>query len=172
MKTELKYGVLFAGVVVVYVMIEHFLGFNTTRHDIGQYTRLMGILAPIIGIFFGIREKRNKDLNGVMTFGQGVKAGFWVALIQTTITTAWFLLYGNVINPEFMDTILAFEESTMIAAGVPEATITQELDRMRSMFAFPTLQIFEEVLGISYGVFFAAIFSFFLRSKPAAPAGV
>ena len=36
MKTEVRIGVLFSGIVVVYVMIEHVLGWNTTRHDIGQ----------------------------------------------------------------------------------------------------------------------------------------
>ncbi|MBI1806140.1 MAG: DUF4199 domain-containing protein [Ignavibacteria bacterium] len=166
MKTEIKYGVIFAGIVVLYVLTEHFLGFNTTRHDIGQYTRYAGVLVPILGILFGIREKRKKELNGIMTFGQGVKTGFWIALIQTTITTLWFLLYANVINPGFLDTMLEFERSTMAAAGTTEASIIQQLDQKRTFFAFPTFQIFQEGLGIAYGVLFAAMFSFFLKRKP------
>ena len=98
MKTEVKYGVLFALIVVVYVLLEHFLGINTTRHDIGQYSRLAGGLVPILGIFFGIRSKRNHELNGVMTFGQGVKTGLLIAVIQTTLTTIWFLFYSTFID--------------------------------------------------------------------------
>ena len=168
MKTEIRYGVFFALIVVVYVMIEHLLGFNTTRHDIGQYSRFAGILVPIIGVFFGIKAKREKDLNGIMTFRQGVKAGVIVAVVQTTITTLWFLLYGEIINPEFMDTMLEFERTKMLADGMTESAVTEQLAAMRTMFAPPNLQIFQELIGIAYGSLFAAIFSAFLKKKSAA----
>jgi hypothetical protein len=164
MKTEIRYGIIFALIVVVYVMIEHFLGFNTTRHDIGQYTRLAGVLVPILGIFFGIRAKR-QELNGRMIFGQGVKTGFLIAVIQTTITTLWFWFYGTVVNPQFMDTMLEFERAKMAAAGTDANTIATGIARMKSLYSTPTLQIFQEVLGIVYGTVFALIFSFFLRTR-------
>ena len=166
MKTELKYGVIFAGIVAVYVMAEHFLGINTTRHNIGQYTRLAGVLVPILGIFFGIRAKR-RELAGNLTFGQGVKSGFLIAAIQTTITTFWFWLYGTVINPQFLDTMLEFERSTMIAAGQSASEIAAKAARTRAFFSFPILQTFQELFGILYGVVFALVFSAFLRKRKA-----
>lgn len=165
MKTEVKYGVLFAAIVIVYVMIEHFLGLNTTRHDIGQYSRLAGVIVPILAIFFGIKAKRDKELNGVMTFGQGVKTGFLIAVIQTTLTTIWFLFYSTVINPEYLDTMLAFEGSQMLAAGTPEGVIAADVESKRAFFRVPYFQIFQLVLGIAYGVVIAVVVSFFLRTK-------
>lgn len=165
MKTEVRFGVLFGLLVVVYVLIEHVLGFNTTRHDIGQYSRLMGVIVPFVGIFFGIRQKREKDLGGYMTWGQGVKTGFQIALIQTTITTLWFLLYGNVINPDFMDTMLAFERSKMAAAGTSDAAIAQQVEQIRSMYAVPGFQVFQMIAGIVSGVIAAMIFSAFMKKK-------
>ncbi len=165
MRTELKYGVMFAGIVVVYVMLEHLLGINTTRHDIGQYSRLAGVLVPIVGIFFGIKAKRDKELNGTMRFWQGVKIGFLIAVIQTTLTTLWFLFYGRVINPQFFDSMLEFERSRMIAAGTAESIVSATIAGKRAFLAVPKFQVFQEVLGISYGVVFAAIFSAFLRTK-------
>jgi hypothetical protein len=58
------------------------LGVNITRHDIGRYTRLAGALCPSLLLFFGIREKRNKELHGIMTFGQDVETGLMMAVIQ------------------------------------------------------------------------------------------
>lgn len=165
MKTELKYGVLFAAIVIVYVMLEHFLGFNTTRHDIGQYTRLAGVIVPIVGVFFGIKAKRDNELNGVMTFGQGVKTGFLIAVIQTTLTTIWFWFYSTVINPQFLDSMLAFERSQMLAAGTSPAVIEADAESKRAFFRVPYFQIFQLVLGIAYGVVIAVIVSFFLRTK-------
>lgn len=165
MKTEIKYGVLFAGIVVIYVLIEHVLGINTTRHDIGQYTRLAGILVPILGIFFGIRAKRKNELSGTISFGQGVKTGFIIAVIQTTLTTFWFWFYGTIINPQFLDTMLAFERGQMLAAGIAPDIINASVEAKRAFFTVPKFQIFQEVLGISYGTLFAAIFSAFMRTR-------
>src|SRR5687768_12658197 len=129
MKTEIKYGVLFAAIVAVYVMIEHFAGVNTTRHDIGQYTRFGGVLVPVLGVFFGIRAKR-AELGGTLTFGQGVKTGALVAVIQTTLTTIWFLFYATVVNPTFLDTMLEFERTKMAAAGMSESDLTTGVNSM------------------------------------------
>ena len=164
MKTEFKYGVLFAGIVVVYVLLEHLLGLNTTRHDIGQYTRYAGVLVPVLGVFFGIRAKR-KELGAELTFLQGVKTGFLIAVIQTTITTFWFWFYSTVINPQFLDTMLAFERTQMLAEGKPDVAINSELQHMRSFFRVPRFQIFQEIFGIAYGVIIAVIVSFFMRTK-------
>jgi Protein of unknown function (DUF4199) len=147
MKTEVKYGVLFAAIVVVYVMIEHLLGVNTTRHDIGQYTRLAGVIVPILAVFFGIKAKRDKELNGVMTFGQGVKTGFLIAVIQTTLTTIWFWFYSTVINPEYLDTMLAFERSQMLASGTPEGVIAADAESKRAFFSRPVFPDFPVAIG-------------------------
>ncbi len=165
MKTEITYGVLFAGIVVVYVLAEHALGLNTTRHDLGQYTRFAGVLVPILGIFLGIKEKRSLQLPEVLTFGQGMRTGFLIALIQTSLTTLWFLAYSNLVNPQFLDTMLEFERASLQSAGTPEGVIVRQISEKRAFFAFPTLQIFQECFGIAYGVFFAGIFTFFLRRR-------
>lgn len=89
MKTELRFGILFGSIAIAYVLVEHVLGFNSTRHDIRQYTRLAGVLIPVLGIFFGIKAKRDSELSGALSFGQGVRTGFLIAVIQTTITTIW-----------------------------------------------------------------------------------
>lgn len=165
MRAAIRYGVIFAVLVVVYVMVEHFLGFNTERHDIGQYTRLAGVLVPIIGVFVGIRATR-REQGGTITFGTAFKAGAVVAVVQTTLTTTWFWLYGTVINPRFMETMLEFERSKVITAGGSEAAAAESVAQLASMYAFPNLQLFQEAFGIAYGVVFAAIFAVALRTRP------
>ncbi|MGH9970192.1 MAG: DUF4199 domain-containing protein [Pyrinomonadaceae bacterium] len=165
MKTELKYGLIFSLVVVVYVMIEHALGFNTTRHNIGQYTRLGGVLVPIVALFLGIKEKRNKELNGRLTFGQGVKTGVLIAVIQTTLTTLFFFVYGNIINPDFLPTLLEFERTKMSSGGYPEAEISAQLERLKAMYSLPVQPIFQMMIGISYGFVLSLLFSALLKRK-------
>jgi hypothetical protein len=164
MKTEVRYGVIFAVIVIVYVMIEHFLGLNTVRHDIGEYTRLAGIIVPIIGVFAGIGSKRN-ELGGNMTFGQGFKAGLIVAVVQTTITTLWFWFYSSVVNPQYLPTMLDFERARMVASGASSADIDARLASVTSMYSSPRMQIFLELVGIAHGAVSAAISAALLRKK-------
>lgn len=161
--TEIRYGAIFAGVVVVYVMLEHFLGFNTTNHAVGQYSRLGGVLVPILGVLFGLIAKR-REL-GFLTFGQGIKSGFVIAVTQTTLTTIWFLIYPNLINTEFYSTLLAFERQKLIARGMPEPDIESWIGTLRWMFSFPVQPIFQMIVGVAYGVVFAGVFSLILRRK-------
>jgi hypothetical protein len=169
MKTEFKYGVIFAVIVIVYTIVEHFLGLNTVRHDIGQYTRLGVILVSIIGVFAGITAKRN-ELGGNMTFGQGFKAGLVVAVVQTTITTLWFWFYGSVVNPQYLPTMLEFERARMVASGASPTDIDARVASVTSMYSSPRMQIFLEVFGVAYGAVFAAIFAALLRKKKSASA--
>jgi hypothetical protein len=164
-KLETRYGVLFAFVVIAYVMVEHFIGINNTRHDIGEYSRFAGVLAPIIGIFFAIKAKRDKAPGGLLTMKRGIKAGTIVAIVQTTITTAWFTLYGNVINPTFLSSLLEYEKNKMLVAGTGAAAIEAKLNQMQTLYSLPVQPIFQEAFGITYGIVFAVIFSLFLKRR-------
>ena len=168
MRTELKYGLMFGFAVIAYVMVEHFMGFNTVRHDIGEYTRLGGIVIPLVALFFGIREKRNRDLMGHMTLVQGVKAGVLIALVQTTLTTVFFLLYAEFINPDFLNTVIEYQRAKMAQAGALENEIKAAVDQIRTMYSVPLQPVFQMTIGLLYGTVFSAIFSLFLRKEPAA----
>ncbi len=154
---EIKYGIAFALIVVAYVILEHFLGLNTTNHAVGEYSRFGGVLVPILGILFGLIAKR-REL-GWMTIGQGVKSGFIIALAQTTLTTIWFLIYPNLINPEFYSTMFAHEAQKLAAQGLAPSEIEASLTMLRWMFSFPVQPIFQMLFGVAYGVFFAIVFS-------------
>jgi hypothetical protein len=164
MKTELKFGVGFAAAVMVYVLIEHVLGFNTTNHETGQYSRLIALIFPILATYYGIRAKRDNQF-GSLTFGEGVKAGFLIALIQTTLTTLWFLFYAAVVNPEFLETLIRFERSRMAAAGAIEPEIAPKIEQLRWMYSLPVMPIFQMAAGTAFGTIWAVVFSWFLQKK-------
>lgn len=169
MKSELRYATGFAVLTVVYTLIEHFLGFNTFNHRVGQYTRLAGIVFPIAAVYLGIRARRGEcEAGSSFTFLRGLRAGFLVAVFLSVFTSLWFLLYGNVINPDFLGTLLDFEKTRMIDAGTPVAEVDASIDQLRTMYSFPVQPLVQTLLGIAYGTFFAAVFSIFMRRKASA----
>lgn len=164
MKTELKFGAAFAGALIVYVLIEHLLGFNTTRHDIGQYSRMLEWLFPILGTYYGIRQKRT-DQFGVLTYGQGVRTGLLVSLILAALAALWALLYLAAINPEFLDTLIRFERSSMAAAGAIEPEIAPTIERLRWIYSLPVMPIVYLIAATAVGTLSALVFSWFLQKK-------
>ncbi len=166
MNSELRYAAGFAALTVAYTMVEHVLGFNSVNHEVGQYTRLAGIVFPVAAVYLGIRSRRAQRADGSpFTFVSGLRTGFIVALVLSVITALWFLLYGNVINPEFLGTLLEFEKDRMIAAGTPEAEVAANIDRLRTMYSFPVQPVVQTLLGVAYGTFFAAVFAILMRRK-------
>ena len=166
METETRYALGVQVVVIVYTMIEHFLGFNSANHAVGQYTRLAGVLFPLVAIFLGMRAKRREQEPGsAFTFGRGLRTGFLTAAILSLLSALWFLFYGNVVNPDFLPTLLEFERDRMIASGADPAGVAAAIDRLRTMYSYPVQPVVQTVLGIVYGTFFAAVIALLMRRK-------
>lgn len=165
MKTEIKYG-LYTGLgICLWTLAEHVLGFNSTRFQIGQFTRVFGIILPIVMITLGIRDKRNIDLKGRLELKEGVKSGVWISVISGAITAIFFLIYGSVINPEYLDRLMIFEKSKMIGQGIPENEIGPKLEAMRTMNTFPVQPLFQLFGSIISGLAISIIGSSMLKKK-------
>ncbi len=168
MKIEIKYGLYTALGVCLWKMAEHFLGFSTTRLEIGQFTRVFLILLPIVMIILGIREKRDFDFKGELDFYDGIKCGVLIAVVFGAITAVFFLVYQTYINPDYVERLVEFERSRMIGDGIAEKDIAAKIDAMKTMNSFPALVIFQFVGSIVSGLAIAIIGSLILRKKSVA----
>jgi membrane protease YdiL (CAAX protease family) len=165
LKTEIKYALLSAIALVIWVSAEHLLGFNTTKMEIGQYTRPIIAIAAFVFLFFGIREKKNKEFNGQLTFMQGLKTAFFISLFYALLQGIWFAIYGQVINPDYAALSLQFKEKQLIAEGkTPQ--ITDELAMTKMIFGNALLQfaffIFSTTIVDTVA---GAIMTLFLKTK-------
>ena len=166
MRTEVKFGIILGVGICVYTLIAHLLGFYTNNIQIGKYGDVAITLLPVVVLFLAIREKRN--LNGSLTLWQGIKTGLLVALISFPISTTFLWIYHHYINPQWLANIIAYEQESMMRAGVSAGEISSRLDRLRaggSDFA----QIVGGLIGtLILGLILSLIFSLILRRKRAA----
>jgi hypothetical protein len=164
-----KYGVIALIISIVWTLIEHVLGWNTTKHEIGQYARLLGSIVFYILIFVAIYETR-KQQGGSLSFGEGFKAGAIVSIIYSLGIAAWYALYGEVINTQYKPTLTAFERSKLDAAhATPDmiAAKMKEVDMSSggSLLSYCLLIVFMMLFGLVIAAIAALIFK---RSKRAA----
>lgn len=115
-------------------------------------------------IYFGVRNYRNKQLGGKITFGKAFRTGALIALVASTIYTVVGLLYYYVFVPDFVDVYVGH-----VLKNTPPAELqakTAEMASFKEMYKNPLFAIlitYSEVLPIGLVVSLAS--ALFLKKK-------
>lgn len=165
-RIEIKYALFSAAVLILWTLLEHFLGLNTTNFRAGEFTRLTIPVVVLIFLFLGTREKRNKEFNGELTFWQGLKTVFFLSLFYAVLQGFWFEIYSTLINPGYAALTLHYQETKLVAEGKTPQEIADRIAFARKIFDGGFMQ---------YGFFFlsttiintaiGAIMTLFLRRQ-------
>lgn len=116
-------------------------------------------------IFFGIRSYRNKELDGIISFGQAFKVGFFISLVASTLYVVLWLFYYYLFVPEFID---VYTEHVLFQCNGEEeiAAKTEEMKNFKEMYKNPLFVImitYFEVLPL--GIVVSLISAFILKKK-------
>ncbi|HRZ42118.1 MAG TPA: DUF4199 domain-containing protein [Bacteroidales bacterium] len=105
---ELKWGIFFTLMMIVWMILEKVSGLYSTHIDKhATFTNFVSIPAILMYVF-ALLEKRRKDYKGSMTYLQGFKTGLWMTLVITLLTPLTQYLTVVVISPEFFPNMIAY----------------------------------------------------------------
>ncbi|MEM7367957.1 MAG: DUF4199 domain-containing protein [Bacteroidota bacterium] len=115
-------------------------------------------------IYFGVRNYRNKHLEGKISFLQALKIGALIALLASTIYVVISLFYYYLFAPDFIDVYTDY----VLKNSPPESleAKTTEMADLKEMFKNPLLVIlitYFEVLPI--GLIVALLSAFLVKKK-------
>lgn len=101
-------------------------------------------------IFVGIRNYRNKELGGIISFGTGFKTGALITLVAATIYVVIWLFYYYLFIPDFMD---VFTQHMLYQCATEDelAAKTVEMENYSKMYENPVFVIlltYAEVIPI------------------------
>ncbi|HEV7350388.1 DUF4199 domain-containing protein [Telluribacter sp.] len=134
---------------------------------------LVGYAAMIIVFslsFFGIRNYRDKQPGGTISFGRAFKMGALIALIGSTMYVVTWLFYYYLFVPDFMDKYTLHVLTTATEEGATAAELAakqSEMDQYKELYKSPLMVIlmtYAEVLPV--GLVVALISALFLKKKP------
>ncbi|MFT3674482.1 MAG: DUF4199 domain-containing protein [Chitinophagaceae bacterium] len=115
-------------------------------------------------IFFGVRNYRNKQLGGFISFGRAFKTGALIALVASTMYVVAWLFYYYLFVPDFIDVYTQHVLKNTPAAEL--AAKTKEMADFKEMYKNPLFTIlitYSEVLPV--GLIVALVSAFILKKK-------
>ena len=123
-KSEIRTGILLSLGLFLWLLLEFFLGFHTTRIDYHPFITWLCIVIPIAGIYWSMKVKRDRDYAGKITFIQALKSGLVVTAIMSLLGPIMVFVYVSVINPLFFSTMLA--HSKVMIEGLNISIVDKE----------------------------------------------
>jgi hypothetical protein len=169
-KIILSYG-LIAGFIVTAFMV--YATYAMNQNPDFKPSEVMGYAGMLIAftfVFLGIRNFRNNQNHGSITFGQAFKIGALITLIASTCYVLVWLVEYYCFFPDFMEKYAAMALKHAQESGLSGAELqakTKEMDRYREWYKNPIFVIlltYMEILPL--GLVIALISALILKKKP------
>ncbi len=165
MTTEIKFGIITGFSIILYVLLEYYLGFHSTRIAVAEYADYLVFLIPIAPLFFAMNHKRKSAPEGQVPFNRSVATGLTISVISTVIATTFIIFYLKRINPQFGDARIAFESNKLFAEGIPEEIVIQKVNGLRLRFSFGAQIIWTFFGQLIFSTFSTLVVSTFLTQN-------
>jgi len=163
--TALRWGLISAGISIVYALISNILGIAASQTALNSVIGL-----GIIGIISYLCIKAHREeLGGFISFGRGFLVAFVALMISSVISSIFNFIYINYIDPSAMEVILQSTESMMSGFGMSEDQIEEAVEQTRKSMESP-ISILTGLIAMSlFSAIFAAIFGGIMKNER--PAG-
>jgi len=170
-KNVLIYGLVLGLIVSINMILLVNLFYSNPDFEGNEIVGYAAMIIIFSLVFFGVRNYRNKELGGVISFGKAFKAGALIALIGATMyVTTWLIYYYNFV-PDFFEKYSAHVLRQAAAEGATAEVMAEKTKEMQSfakMYENPFYVIlftYSEVLPV--GLILALFSSLVLKRKVA-----
>ena len=138
----LKHGLYATSVVVGIPFLLWVFVPGEPNYDLGEVIGYATMILCMAFVFLGIREHRDHQLQGVISFWQALKLGMSIALIPSLAFGIYDLLYVAYLDPDFYDAYysqyIAELKSSLTEDDFEKALA--EIEAQEEIFTNPVLQ--------------------------------
>jgi len=163
-KTVLIFSLILGTIMCINMVILVNMLYNNPDfkgNDVLGYAAMVVVFSLI---FFGVRNYRNKQLGGYISFGRAFKTGTLIALVASTMYVVAWLFYYYLFVPDFID--IYTQHVLKNTAATDLAAKTKEMADFKEMYKNPLFTIlitYSEVLPV--GLIVALVSAFILKKK-------
>ena len=154
-KIEIKWGILFVLIGLIWMVFEKAMGWHDVHID--KHATYTNFIAPIaIAIYvFALLDKKRNFYHGKMTYKQGFIAGLIVTLVVVILSPLSQYITSTYITPDYFQNVIDYS----VSSGQMEQQAAEEYFNLKSY-------ILQSVIGAAImGVLTSALVAIFVRSK-------
>lgn len=154
-KIEIKWGVLFILVGLIWMAFERAMGWHDVHIDKHEtYTLFMAPIAIAIYVFALLDKKRN-FYGGKMSYRQGFIAGLMITLVVFLLSPLSQYITSTYITPDYFNNAIEYS----VSSGKMERQAAEDYFNLKSY-------MMQSVVGAAImGLITAAVVAFFVRTK-------
>lgn len=169
-KIILTYGLIAGAIVTAFMAYGVYWMDKNPDAEGSMLLGYTGMLVAFSFVFIGVKNYRDKQNDGTITFGKALKIGTLISLIASTIYVGVWLIEYYCFYPDFMDKysgamLKKMDTATMNAVEIK--TKTDEMMMYKDMYKSPIMVIlwtYAEVL-IPIGLLVPVISAWILKRK-------
>jgi len=141
-KTVLRFG-LFGVLTICALSILIWALIDVVDNTMGEVIGYSSMVVSLLFVFFGIKHFRDKENNGIVTFGKALLIGVLISFMVSLAFGILDVIYVKYINPEFMTEYYEgmLEQAQSLPAEEFEAR-KAELESEKEMFLNPIIHFF------------------------------
>ena len=152
---EFKWGLISILMVLLWMLLERMVGLHDQHIDKhSTYTNLIAIVWIVIYVV-ALRQKRQVDFDGTMTYLQGFLSGFIITLIVTVFSPLTQYIISTFITPNYFANVSAYAVSKGMMSEANAA----------EYFTYQNYVVQATVGALLMGTLTSAIVAFFMRKK-------
>lgn len=152
---EIKWGVIFTIVMLLWMWMEKLLGWHDEHIDKHRFYTMFFAVPAILIYVLALLDKRKNHFRGKMTWVQGFITGLGITFIVAVLSPLTQYIVSEIITPNYFENAIEY------------AVETGELDRMRAQEYFSLKNYIWQSLmsAVGMGVFTSAIVALFVKKK-------
>ncbi|MCB0706888.1 MAG: DUF4199 domain-containing protein [Saprospiraceae bacterium] len=129
----LRLGLIGGLIFIVVAMVSNLTGFSVPTSMMGVIASLVVSIALAVGLcIYAVRQHREQELGGYITFPRALLVGFMVLLIASLVSGVFNYMYVGFIDPGFAEAAIQKTSEWMESMGMTASQIEEQLTAMEA----------------------------------------
>ena len=158
MKPFVKFGLINGVLAIVWQLLMYITGLN--RNADAQWFNALAIAITIFMMYLAVKDYRQNEGNGWITFGKAFNLAFLVGLIGGLISTAFYFIYISFIDKDFIEFQKKLQYDKMSEKGMSEEMVEKAM-KQAATFMTPQMQF---IFGLVFAFILSALLALIIAS--------
>lgn len=165
----LKYGLISSAVAVIATLLSNMMGLMSKGFGTMMVVGLASLVVSILILVYAVREHRDQQLGGFITFKRVFLVTFAIMLLSGAINQLFSYVYMNFINPSAASEAMEATRSMLEKMNMPEDSIEKAIQEAETSLKSP-MTIIKGLLSVAVvGAIVAAIMGAAMKKLPPRP---